>query len=154
MTRFARASLLQIFFAANQLLSFGCFDKTGLNKAWSQTQVATNQLIRSRSQNKVIAYESWFTGHTKKTACHICCACLTIWKVLKEAVIWFIYFLSDDFDKILYLFYCLMYYYLIMSQMILIHLSGFWWWNNLRSDLFVFLVVMLRFLKYLLTVWW
>lgn len=95
-----------------------------------------------------------YSSHTKKTACHICCACLTIWKVLKEAVVWFIYFLSDDFDKILYLFYCLMYYYLIMSQMILIHLSGFWWWNNLRSDLFVFLVVMLRFLKYLLTVWW
>lgn len=42
--RFDKASL-QTFLAANQPLSYGCYNNTGLNKAWSQTLVIANNFL-------------------------------------------------------------------------------------------------------------
>lgn len=49
------------FLVANQQLMYGCFNMTGLDKAWSQTLVVANQFIGSKSRNKVVANNSWFT---------------------------------------------------------------------------------------------
>lgn len=47
--RFARASLSRIFPATNQSLSYGCYGKTGLDKAWSGMLVVANQFIGSKT---------------------------------------------------------------------------------------------------------
>lgn len=56
-----RASLLCIFLAANQPLSYGCNNKMGLYKAHSRKLVEANQFISGKSQNNVIAIKSSFT---------------------------------------------------------------------------------------------
>lgn len=46
---------------ANHSLSYSCNNKNGLEKAWLQTLVVTNQFIGSRSWNKVVKNKSCFT---------------------------------------------------------------------------------------------
>lgn len=60
-TRFARASSSRIFLATNQSSSYGCYDKKGLDKVWSQTLFVANQFIGSTSLNKDAANKGWFT---------------------------------------------------------------------------------------------
>lgn len=59
--RFARASS-QIFLAT---MSSGCYNKTGLDMAWSRTLVVANHFCMSKSWNKVLANKSWFTVYSQ-----------------------------------------------------------------------------------------
>lgn len=61
--RFARVSLLRIFPAVNQSLSYGCYNNRSLDNAWSRTKVVANQFIGSKLRNKVV---------TNKSLCTVC----------------------------------------------------------------------------------
>lgn len=62
---FARASLSRL--AANHSLSYGCYYKAGLDRAWSGTLVVANQLTGSKSRNKVDSNKSCFTVYSPRT---------------------------------------------------------------------------------------
>lgn len=43
--RFVRASSLRIFLTAKQSFSYGCYNNTGLDRAWLRTLIVANQFI-------------------------------------------------------------------------------------------------------------
>lgn len=49
--------------------------KKRVKKTWSQELVAANQFISSRSQNEVVANNSWFTLMKVTTVNHVLCVC-------------------------------------------------------------------------------
>lgn len=85
--RFARKSSSRIFLAVNHTLSYGCYNKNGLEKAWSWTLVIANQFIGSKLRNKVVTNKSWFivfqyfqcTEFRVNMSCLVPCM-LWIWK--------------------------------------------------------------------------
>lgn len=50
---------------------YGNYNSTDLDTAWSQTLVTTNEIIRSKLQNKVIVNKSWFTVYDVDCCCQI-----------------------------------------------------------------------------------
>lgn len=58
---FVRASSLQVFLAANQTLSYGWNNNTGLYKTYLRKLVVTNQFVSNKLRNNVVVNKSWFT---------------------------------------------------------------------------------------------